>query len=128
MNNYKPTILIAEDDSAISDLLSDLFSSRYHVILANDGEYALNYLEDEENDIDLLLLDIMMPKVNGYQVLSQIKTRILPILILSAKSDALDQIKGLSLGAWGYSTKPFNSDVILSQVQNLVRLGQIVVD
>ena len=126
MTNDRATVLIADDDSAITELLSDLLSERYKVCLVNNGDDALYMLNNNDNHFDLLLLDIMMPRLNGYQVLSKINNSFLPVLILSAKSDPLDQIKGLSLGAWGYSTKPFNKDMLMTQIQNLIRLGQLL--
>ncbi|MDH5682623.1 MAG: response regulator, partial [Spirochaetota bacterium] len=126
MKSDRASVLIADDDAAICELLKDLLSDKYDVHLTHNGDDALNHLKDQDKHFDILLLDIMMPQLNGYQVLSKLTDRFLPVLILSAKSDPLDQIKGLSLGAWGYSTKPFNKDILMTQIQNLTRLGQLL--
>ncbi len=120
----KSRILIAEDDELITEVLNDLLSYDYEVIKTNNGETALNIIQSSpENYFNLLLLDIMMPKLNGFQVLERIRHISLPVLILSAKTNPTDQVNGLNLGAWGYSTKPFNNNILLSQIKNLVHIG-----
>jgi len=119
----KPKILVADDDIDIVESITDFLRKDYKVIPAFDGEEAMMKLE-ENHDIDLLLLDIMMPKMDGYQVLSELKNKDLPVLVLSAKKEVVDQIKGLSLGAWEYITKPFEKSVLMSQIRTLIKLGQ----
>lgn len=117
--NYK--ILVAEDDEAIVDLLRlYLENEKYEVFAVNDGLAAFDILEN--NKIDLAILDIMMPKLNGYEVTKRIRgTSNIPILILSAKNLDSDKIIGLDLGADDYLTKPFNPLEIIARVKAALR-------
>ena len=102
------TILIADDETDIRELLRlYLEKDGYHVLEAADGQSALSLLEQEE--IDMALLDIMMPKVDGYHVLKKLReSSNMPVMILSAKNQDSDKILGLDLGADDYLAKPFN--------------------
>ena len=114
-------ILIAEDDEDIIGLLKlYLEKDGYELILANDGEEA--FAKVLQNDISLAILDIMMPKMNGYELTKRLRevTQI-PILILSAKNDDSEKILGLDLGADDYLTKPFNPLEVLARVRSLLR-------
>lgn len=117
--NYK--ILVAEDDKDIVELLKlYLENERYEVLEANNGEEALKVIE--ENKIDLAVLDIMMPKLNGYEVTKSIrKNSGIPILILSAKNLDSDKILGLDLGADDYIAKPFNPLEVIARIKSLLR-------
>ena len=105
MNNK---ILVADDEKEIRDLLEIyLLNEGYKVVKAKDGQEALDIIENE--DVDLLVLDIMMPKVNGIEVCKKVRqNKNMPILMLSAKSEDMDKIQGLMTGADDYMTKPFN--------------------
>ena len=96
MNNK---ILVADDEKEIRDLLEIyLLNEGYKVVKAKDGQEALDIMENEE--IDLLVLDIMMPKLNGIEVCKKIRqTKNTPILMLSAKSEDMDKIQGMMTGA-----------------------------
>ena len=114
-------ILIAEDDEDIIGLLKlYLEKDGYELILANDGEEAFDKVL--QNDISLAILDIMMPKMNGYELTKKLReiTQI-PILILSAKNQDSEKILGLDLGADDYLTKPFNPLEVLARVRSLLR-------
>lgn len=114
-------ILIAEDDEDIIGLLKlYLEKDGYELILANDGEEA--FAKVLQNDISLAILDIMMPKMNGYELTKKLRevTKI-PILILSAKNQDSEKILGLDLGADDYLTKPFNPLEVLARVRSLLR-------
>ena len=102
------TILVADDEKEIRELLRlYLENSEYEVIEAEDGQQALDILRDKK--IDLCLLDIMMPKVDGYRVLQELrKESNIPVMILSAKDADSEKILGLNLGADDYMAKPFN--------------------
>ncbi len=122
--NYK--ILVAEDDPDIVALLRlYLESSGFEVFSAENGEDALKVLE--KTSIDLAVLDIMMPKMDGYELTKQIRqSSNIPIIILSAKSKDNDKILGLNIGADAYMTKPFNPMEIVAQIQaNLRRFYQL---
>ncbi|WP_195990026.1 response regulator transcription factor [Clostridium sp. D53t1_180928_C8] len=114
-------ILIAEDDEDIVGLLKlYLEKDGYELILASDGEEA--FAKVLQNDISLAILDIMMPKMNGYELTKKLReiTQI-PILILSAKNQDSEKILGLDLGADDYLTKPFNPLEVLARVRSLLR-------
>lgn len=115
------TILIAEDDEDIIKLLKlYLESSGYHVLTAENGVDAYDLLEG--NKIDLAVLDIMMPRMDGYELTQRIREKYnIPILILSAKNQDSDKILGLNLGADDYMTKPFNPLEIVARVQANLR-------
>ena len=120
------TILIAEDDQDITTLVKlYLESSGYRVLCAPDGEAALELARTES--IDIAVLDIMMPRMNGYELTRELRAiSNLPILILSAKNTDNDKILGLELGADDYLTKPFNPLEIIARVKaNLRRFYQL---
>ncbi|MGO1652340.1 response regulator transcription factor [Senegalia sp. (in: firmicutes)] len=115
-------ILVAEDEFRIRKLIVDyLENEKYQVIQAEDGEDALEkfYLN---SDIDLAILDIMMPKKTGFEVLKEIRSESdLPVLILTALGNSEDEIKGLELGADDYITKPFKYKVFIARIKAALR-------
>ena len=115
-------ILVADDTRSIRSALSLLLEEEGHTVrLASDGESAL--AEYRRRRPDLLLLDVMMPKKNGYQVLKQIRKEdpALPVMILSAKGSTTDIALGLDLGSDDYLPKPFSSEVLLSRINAMFR-------
>lgn len=117
----KKNILIVDDDKDIIDLLKlFLEMENFFVVEASNGEVALKCLE--ENHIDLVIVDIMMPKMDGYQLIKKIRETLqFPILILSAKSQEVDKIIGLGIGADDFITKPFSALEIIARVQAHLR-------
>jgi DNA-binding response OmpR family regulator len=117
------TILIVEDDPNLQRTLSyNLQRAGYRVLSASDGETALALSEQEQNRLDLVLLDLMLPGLNGFQVLRQLRsTSDVPILILSARGEEQDKIDGLELGADDYVVKPFALRELLARVRAAVR-------
>lgn len=115
------TILIADDEKEILSLLRlYLENSGYRVLEACDGASALSLIRTE--DISLALIDIMMPKMDGYTLIREIRrTRNLPVIILSAKSELSDKILGLGLGADDYITKPFDALEVTARVDAQLR-------
>lgn len=115
------TVLVAEDDNDIIKLLKlYLESSSFKVVTANDGLTALEIIQNEH--IDIAILDIMMPKMDGYELTKEIRaTKNIPIIILSAKSQDEDKILGLNIGADDYMTKPFNPLEIVARVNANLR-------
>ena len=92
-------VLIVEDDEAIANLLyMDLRDEGYHCSIANDGRIAADMLEENSN-YDLILLDIMLPEIDGYELLEYIKSTEIPVIFLTAKGTVNDRIKGLKMGA-----------------------------
>lgn len=115
-------ILIVDDEQTLLSQLKDAFEGqRYTVQTALDGEEALEKLF--ENPVDLIILDIMLPKRDGLSVLSEIRKTgaTTPVLMLTAKGDIHDKIKGLDLGADDYLAKPFSLDELLARVRALFR-------
>lgn len=117
----KAEILIAEDDEDIAKVLSlYLENSGYGVRTAGDGEEALKILSG--HPADLVLVDLMMPKMNGYTLIRSIRRKYsMPIIILSAKKEDADKILGLDIGADDYVTKPFNPLEVLARVRAMLR-------
>ena len=115
-------ILIVDDEKEIRDLVEIYLKSEgYNTIKASDGEEALEIIE-RDRDIDLIVLDIMMPNISGIEVCLKIREeRELPIIMLSAKSEDMDKILGLNMGADDYLTKPFNPLELVARVKSQLR-------
>ncbi len=121
----KPTLLAVDDTADNLTLLNDLLCRQYKVKLANSGEKALR-IAAAMPPPDLILLDIMMPEMDGYEVCRQLKlqpaTRDIPVIFLTARSDAEAERAGLEAGAVDYVTKPFNPPVLLARVRTHLAL------
>lgn len=120
----KTHVMIAEDERAVCELLQyNLEREGYHVSVANDGEEALLFLE--ENAPDLLLLDWMLPKVPGIEVCRRARsrpaTKNLPIIMLTARAEETDRIRGLDMGADDYITKPFSTTELTARIRAVLR-------
>ena len=117
----KERILIVDDEKEIRDLIDIYLKGEgYETIKAENGEEALSILNT--NDIDLIILDIMMPKVNGIEACLKIREeKEMPIIMLSAKSEDMDKILGLNTGADDYLTKPFNPLELVARVKSQIR-------
>ena len=115
-------ILIADDDKEIVELLSIyVHNEGYETVKAYDGKEALSKIRTIP-DIELLILDIMMPEMDGMQVVKELrKESQIPIIMLTAKTTDMDKIKGLVAGADDYVTKPFNPLEVMARVKSLVR-------
>ena len=116
-----PTILLVDDEDAIQKLLTyPLERDGYRVVQARDGEEALRRFSEE--DVDLVVLDIMLPKVDGLEVCKKLRaTSTVPIIMLTARDDELDKVLGLELGADDYITKPFLIREFRSRVRAVLR-------
>ena len=115
-----PNILIADDEKEIIRLLK-IYLNDYNVLEANDGQQALAILNSEQ--VDLAIVDIMMPKVDGYQLITEIrkKSRYIPVIIISAKVTLSDRILGIDIGADDYITKPFEPLEVQAKVRAQLR-------
>lgn len=135
------TILVVDDQSSVRTLLKDYLTSQgYRVVTANDGQDALFVARHEQPN--LVLLDIMMPKMDGYQFLSAFRRENqVPVIVLSAKEEETDTVLGLELGADDYVIKPFRMRELLARVRaalrrvetplepaSLLRVGDLVLD
>ena len=119
MTNAK--ILIADDDKNICELLKIYFEKEgYAVVLAGNGEEAL--LKFDEEDPDIILLDVMMPKLDGWQVCRELRKKSeCPIIMITAKGETFDKVLGLELGADDYVVKPFEPKEIVARVKAVLR-------
>lgn len=117
----KETILIVDDEKEIRDLIAIYLSNEgYEILMATNGLEALKVVEKQE--VDLIVLDIMMPDMDGIEACVKIrKEKDMPIIMLSAKSEDMDKILGLTTGADDYVTKPFNPLELLARVKSHLR-------
>lgn len=107
-----PKILICDDDPGIRDLLSLTLSLDHDVVTVEDGARALQYLAEVDGDVDVLLLDVMMPVLDGFDTLTRLRespsTADLPVLMLTARVGEADHVRGYECGADAYLSKPFD--------------------
>lgn len=120
----KPYVLVAEDESAVAELIVyNLEREDYEVAVAADGEEAMIMID--ERTPDLLLLDWMLPKVSGIEICRRVRTTganpNMPIIMLTARSEESDRIRGLDTGADDYVTKPFSTTELLARVRAVLR-------
>ena len=114
-------VLIVEDDEAIANLLyMDLSDEGYRCTCASDGRNAADLLE-QNTDYDFILLDIMLPEINGYELLEYIKPMDIPVIFLTAKGTVQDRIHGLKMGADDYIVKPFQSGEVIARMETVLR-------
>lgn len=118
---YNKIIVVEDDESIVTLLEFNLQKAGYEVMTAADGPGALDLAEKE--DPDLMVLDIMLPGMDGLEVCKQLrqKQKMIPILMLTAKDDELDKILGLELGADDYMTKPFSPREVVARVKAILR-------
>lgn len=113
-------ILVVEDEVAIRDLICiNLELVGYEVSTAEDGLEAKSFLE--KNKVDLILLDVMIPGIDGFSLIEQIKKYNIPIIFVTAKESVLDRVKGLRLGAEDYIVKPFETVELLARIEVVLR-------
>ena len=119
-------ILIVEDEESIAELEKDYLElSGFEVEIENDGESGLKRALEEE--FDLFILDLMLPGVDGFEICKRIReNKNTPIIMVSAKKDDIDKIRGLGLGADDYITKPIDEEKLLLRIKALLRRAQIV--
>lgn len=124
-NNGAPrTILVIEDDPSITmGLELNLAAEGYRVVLAHDGEEGLDKARQE--GVDLVILDVMLPRLNGFEVLRALRGtgHPVPVLMLSARGAEIDKVMGLELGAEDYVTKPFGVAELMARIRALLRRG-----
>jgi DNA-binding response OmpR family regulator len=117
------TILIVDDEQRMRKLVRDyMIREGYKVLEAADGRQALDIFNNEGNSISLIILDVMMPEMDGWQVCAQIrKSSRVPIIMLTAKSDERDELRGFELGVDEYVTKPFSPRTLSARVNAILR-------
>lgn len=124
MSPSKEALLIIEDEESIAEGLQFNFEREgFDVFLASDGRSGINLIRDSEHPIHLVVLDLMLPELDGFEVLRQTRTWAegLPILVLSARSSEADRIKALELGADDFVAKPFSLQELLLRVRSLLK-------
>jgi len=127
--NEESFILIVDDNSTNIQLLGNLMERNdYKVAIAMNGKQALNFMKT--NSPDLILLDVMMPEMSGYEVCKKLKenkdTEHIPVIFLTAKSDTDDLVKGFEAGGIDYVAKPFNSVELLARVKTHIKLKKTI--
>ncbi len=125
MATQAPRILIVDDEHSVQKLLAfPLRREGYDVVSALDGQEALDRLRD--NNFDLVVLDLMLPRVDGFEVCRQVRARSsVPIIMLTAKAEEIDKVLGLELGADDYITKPFSVREFRSRVKAVLRRAEL---
>ena len=124
-------ILIAEDEERMRRLVKDFLTKEgYTVLEAADGQEAMDIIETKLGQLSLVILDVMMPKINGFDLARHVRAKHCgtPILMLTAKSDVEDRIEGLNAGADYYLTKPFDTRELLACINALLRRQGVQVD
>jgi len=124
MEDEKASVLIVDDERTNLNILADILKAKYKVVLAKSGPQALERAIKQPPD--LILLDIVMPDMDGYQVLYELKNndmlKDIPVIFISALSDDADEEKGLVLGAVDYISKPFSHAIVLARVNNHIKI------
>ncbi len=123
MNNY---ILVVDDESRMRKLIKDfLVAKGYSILEAEDGEKALQVFQENSEKISLILLDVMMPKLDGWSVLRQIRqTSKVPIIMLTARGEEQDELFGFELGVDEYISKPFSPKILVARVEAILKRVQ----
>ena len=120
-------ILVVDDEERMRKLVNDFLTRQgYQVLQAGDGEEALQIFFEEKN-IALILLDVMMPKMDGFQVVKEIRQYSeVPIIMLTAKGEEQDELQGFKLGVDEYISKPFSPKILVARVENILRRYHLV--
>ena len=133
--NDRKTLLIADDNRVNRLLLVDILKEYYNIIETEDGQEAIDVIETNQEDISVVLLDIIMPKKDGFQVISEIRNRLnlkeLPVIVITVKDDPKVEVKALDLGADDLVVKPVEPKVILQRVKNMIEkkeMHQIMIE
>ena len=116
-------ILIVDDELRMRKLIKDFLSAKgYSILEAEDGEKALEVFENNKNKISLILLDVMMPKLDGWSVLRQIRQESkVPIIMLTARGEEQDELFGFELGVDEYISKPFSPKILVARVEAILK-------
>lgn len=119
----KPTVLVVEDERKLLHTLNDFLTiNGYRIIQAEDGEQAIEKFKEFMHTIDIILLDIMLPKKNGYEVLKEIRRiSTVPVIMLTAKAAVEDQLEGFESGADDYITKPYTLSIIKVHIEAILK-------
>ena len=121
------TVLVVDDESRMRKLVKDfLMQKGFNVLEAADGEEALRVFEENQNKLSLILLDVMMPKLDGWSVLRQIRqTSKIPIIMLTARGEEQDELFGFELGVDEYISKPFSPKILVARVEAILNRTRV---
>ena len=116
-------ILVVDDESRMRKLLKDFLSAKgYQILEAEDGEKAVEIFEENRNKIKLILLDVMMPKLDGWSVLRKIRQESnVPVIMLTARGEEQDELFGFELGVDEYISKPFSPKILVARVESILK-------
>ena len=118
------TVLVVDDEARMRKLIKDFLAQKdFNILEAEDGEKALKVYNDNKNKINLILLDVMMPKLDGWSVLRQIRqeNKARPIIMLTARSEEQDELFGFELGVDEYIAKPFSPKILVARVEAILK-------
>ncbi len=117
------TVLVVDDESRMRKLIKDFLAQKgYHILEAENGEEALKVFQENVNKINLILLDVMMPKLDGWSVLRQIRqSSKVPIIMLTARGEEQDELFGFELGVDEYISKPFSPKILVARVEAILK-------
>ncbi|MCR5824047.1 MAG: response regulator transcription factor [Lachnospiraceae bacterium] len=124
-------ILVVDDESRMRKLVHDFLAKQgYAVLEAEDGEQAIDmFFDDKNKDISLIILDVMMPKLDGWQVVKEIRQYSkVPIIMLTARSEERDELMGFDLGVDEYISKPFSPKILVARVEAILRRANTVLE
>ena len=116
-------ILVVDDESRMRKLLRDFLTAKgYQILEAEDGEKAIEVFEENRNKVKLILLDVMMPKLDGWSVLRKIRQESnLPVIMLTARGEEQDELFGFELGVDEYISKPFSTKILVARVEAILK-------
>lgn len=122
------TVLVVDDESRMRKLIRDFLAQKgYSILEAQNGEEALKVFEENKNKIDIILLDVMMPKLDGWSVLRQIRqTSTVPIIMLTARGEEQDELFGFELGVDEYISKPFSPKILVARVEAIIKRSKAI--
>ena len=124
----KPRILVVDDESFYREVLENLMRNDYQVVTAENGEQALE-LAGQSPQPDMIVLDVVMPGIDGYEVCRRLKSNLqtedIPIIFLTVKSNVDDEVRGFNLGAVDYITKPMSPPIVMARVRTHLKLRQL---
>ena len=126
--NKKKQILIVEDNEINQEIISSILENDFNVLKANDGLEALKIIKDKRNSISLIITDVNMPNMNGYELLDEIKKdpqySLIPTIVLTQSNNEDEEILALQHGANDFLTKPYRPQIILHRANNLINFSE----